>query len=133
MSERTHAETPARASKALEFLTSGYELTLPDVIGRGVFEDDNEEEEDDGLDAAAAARGGTATVGFDGTTVEVADVRFFSMCEHHLLPFFGVARVKYTPRGRVLGLSKVARIIDLFARRLQLQERLTRQVTNKWK
>jgi GTP cyclohydrolase I len=94
--------TPLRVAKAYDFLTSGYEMTVKDAI----FEEQAEE------------------------MVLVRDVEFYSLCEHHVLPFFGKAHVAYLPRGRVIGLSKIARIVDVFARRLQIQERLTNQVAD---
>lgn len=96
--------TPLRVAKAMDFLTSGYELDAEDVVRRAVFAEDCEE------------------------MVIVRDIEFYSMCEHHMLPFFGRAHVGYLPRGKVVGLSKIARVVDVFARRLQVQERLTNQV-----
>jgi GTP cyclohydrolase I len=98
------ARTPGRVSRSLNHLTSGYRLSLADVVGEGVFPE--------------PSRG----------AVVVRRVEFFSLCEHHLLPFYGWMDVGYAPDGRVLGLSKIARIIDMFARRLQTQEHLTAQV-----
>ena len=97
-------DTPQRFAKAMRFLTGGYELDPADVVGNGIFE-----AEGDGV-------------------VLVRDVEFHSLCEHHLLPFSGRMHVAYLPRGRIIGLSKIPRIIDLYARRLQVQERLTEQV-----
>jgi len=97
-------DTPTRAADALAFLTSGYTLDPRDVIGDAVFESTNDE------------------------MVIVNDIEVYSLCEHHLMPFFGSCHVGYLPRGRVIGLSKIARIVDVFARRLQIQENLTRQV-----
>jgi GTP cyclohydrolase I len=96
--------TPARYEKAMRFLTSGYQTKLEDLINNAVFQVQCDE------------------------MVVVKEIEFFSMCEHHLLPFFGRAHVAYLPKDRVLGLSKIPRIVDMFARRLQLQERLTQQV-----
>ncbi len=97
-------KTPARAAEAWRFLTRGYRQTLEDVINGAVFESDYRE------------------------VVVVRDLEFYSLCEHHLLPFFGLLRVAYLPAGRLLGLSKIARVAELFARRLQVQERMTGQI-----
>jgi GTP cyclohydrolase I len=99
-------DTPQRFATAMRFLTAGYEMEVADVVGSGIF----------------AAEG-------DGVVL-VRDVEFHSLCEHHLLPFSGRAHVAYLPRERIIGLSKIARIIDLYARRLQVQERLTEQVAD---
>jgi GTP cyclohydrolase IA len=96
--------TPERVAGSLRFLTEGYEMDARDAIGDALFEQDYDE------------------------IVVVRDIPFFSLCEHHLLPFFGVAHVAYAPQGRVVGLSKLPRLIDVFAHRLQLQERMTRQI-----
>ena len=98
--------TPLRVAKALDFLTSGYNVTVQDVVRNAVFEERCEE------------------------MVIVKDIEFYSMCEHHILPFFGKAHVAYLPNNKVIGLSKVARIVDVFARRLQVQERLTNQIAD---
>ncbi len=99
-------DTPARAAKAMEFLTRGYRQKLEDVINNAIF-----------------------TVE-DNHMVIVKDIELYSLCEHHMLPFFGKCHIGYIPEGKVLGVSKLARIVDLFARRLQIQERLTNQVAN---
>ncbi|KAA6184315.1 GTP cyclohydrolase I FolE [Thiohalocapsa marina] len=98
--------TPLRVAKAMDFLTSGYQLSAEEVIRKAIFEEDVKE------------------------MVVVRDIEFYSMCEHHMLPFFGHAHVGYLPNGKVVGLSKVARVVDVFARRLQVQERLTNQVAD---
>ncbi|WP_430462096.1 GTP cyclohydrolase I FolE [Thalassolituus sp. LLYu03] len=97
-------DTPKRAAKAMKFLTSGYETKLEDVINNAVFTSDNDE------------------------MVVVQGIEFYSLCEHHVLPFIGRCHIGYLPNGKVLGLSKFARIVDLFARRLQIQENLTKQI-----
>lgn len=97
-------ETPMRFAKAFDFLTSGYRQSLPETIGNGIFP-----AEGSGL-------------------VSVNHVEFFSMCEHHMLPFWGHASVAYFPDKKILGLSKIPRLINLFARRIQVQERLTQQI-----
>ena len=96
--------TPDRAEKALRFLTSGYQMDLNQIVNGALFHEKVDE------------------------MIVVKDIEFFSMCEHHLLPFFGKMHVAYLPQGKVIGLSKVPRIVDMFARRLQLQERLTHEV-----
>ena len=98
------ARTPERAEKAFRFLTSGYETDIQSIVNGALFSEKN-----------------------DGMVV-VKDIEFFSMCEHHLLPFFGKMHVAYLPKDKLIGLSKIPRIVDTFARRLQIQERLTQQV-----
>jgi GTP cyclohydrolase I len=97
-------DTPDRAAKAISFLTQGYQQKLEDVVNDAVF-----------------------TVE-DNHMIIVKDIELYSLCEHHMLPFFGKCHIGYIPEGKVLGVSKLARIVDLFARRLQIQERLTNEV-----
>jgi GTP cyclohydrolase I len=97
-------DTPDRAAKAFQFLTRGYTQTLEEVVNGALFPSDSDE------------------------MILVKDIELYSLCEHHLLPFIGKAHVAYIPTGKVLGLSKVARIVDMFARRLQIQEQLTVQI-----
>jgi GTP cyclohydrolase I len=99
-------KTPERFEKAFKFLTSGYHQNLDSVLN-----------------------GATFSVAYDEMVV-VKDIEFFSLCEHHLLPFFGKAHVAYLPNKRVLGLSKIARLVNMFARRLQIQERMTSQIAH---
>ena len=96
--------TPLRMEKALHFLTRGYAQTVESVLHGALFD-----------------------VNYDEMVI-VRDIEFYSLCEHHLLPFFGRAHVAYVPKGKVIGLSKIPRVVDLFARRLQVQERLTQQI-----
>ena len=97
-------KTPERAAQALEFLTSGYRMSVEKILNGALF-----------------------TVTYDEMVI-VKDIEFFSLCEHHLLPFYGKVHVAYIPRDKVVGLSKIPRIVDMFARRLQLQERMTQQI-----
>ena len=96
--------TPARVAAALEFLTRGYDQTVEEVIGTAIFEERHD------------------------SMVMVKDIEVYSLCEHHMLPFFGKAHIAYVPDGRIVGISKFPRIVDVFARRLQLQERLTEEI-----
>jgi GTP cyclohydrolase I len=98
--------TPERVEKSLRWLTQGYNQTIEGVIGQAVFEEKHE------------------------SMIMVRDIEMYSMCEHHMLPFFGRAHVAYIPNGKIIGLSKLPRIVDMFAHRLQLQERLTDQVAD---
>jgi GTP cyclohydrolase I len=97
-------DTPKRAAKAMQFLTHGYQQTVEEIVNGALFESDASE------------------------MVLVSDIELYSMCEHHVLPFIGKCHVAYIPGGKVLGLSKVARIVDMFARRLQIQESLTTEI-----
>ena len=99
-------KTPTRAALALEFLTQGYRQSVEKIVNDAIFDSDASE------------------------IVLVKDIELYSMCEHHLLPFVGKAHVAYIPNGKVIGLSKVARIVDVFARRLQIQENLTVQIAD---
>jgi GTP cyclohydrolase I len=99
-------DTPKRAAKAMQYLCHGYEQSVEDIVNGALFASDNDE------------------------MVIVKDIELYSLCEHHLLPFIGKAHVAYIPTGKVLGLSKIARIVDMFARRLQIQENLTRQIAD---
>ena len=98
--------TPERVHQALHWLTRGYDMSLPDIVGSGVFEEKHEE------------------------MILVRDIELYSLCEHHLLPFFGRAHVAYIPDGRLIGLSKLPRIVEMFARRIQVQERMTDQIAD---
>ncbi len=97
-------KTPARVAASLKWLTRGYDLDVSDVVGDAIFEEQHD------------------------NMIMVRDIELYSMCEHHMLPFFGKAHVAYIPNGRIIGLSKLPRVVDVFARRLQVQERMTEQV-----
>ena len=99
-------DTPKRAAKAFEFITKGYHENVEDVVNGAIFETDNDQ------------------------MIIVKDIELYSLCEHHLLPFIGKCHVGYLPDGKIIGLSKVARIVDVYARRLQVQENLTKQIAD---
>jgi GTP cyclohydrolase I len=99
-------KTPSRVAKSMAWLTRGYELNARDVIGDALFEESHEQ------------------------MVMVRDIEMYSMCEHHMLPFFGKVHVAYIPNGKIVGLSKLPRVVEVFARRLQVQERLGEQIAN---
>ena len=99
-------DTPKRAAKAMEFLTHGYSMNIEEVINGALFPSDTDE------------------------MVIVKNIELYSMCEHHMLPFIGKCHVAYIPNGKVIGLSKIARIVDVFARRLQIQENLTNEIAS---
>lgn len=98
--------TPKRVAKAYEFLTAGYEKDIKEVLNNAIFEEKYDE------------------------MVLVKDIDFYSMCEHHMLPFYGKVHVAYIPNGKIVGLSKIPRIVDVYARRLQVQERMTQQIAD---
>ena len=99
-------DTPVRAAKAMQYLCHGYEQSVEEIVNGALFASDNDE------------------------MIIVDNIELYSLCEHHLLPFIGKAHVAYIPTGKVLGLSKIARLVDMFARRLQIQENLTRQIAD---
>ena len=99
-------KTPERVAKAWEFLSHGYKQDIKKIINGAVFKEKYDQ------------------------MVAVKDIEFYSMCEHHLLPFFGVAHIAYIPNGKIIGLSKIPRVLDMFARRLQVQERMTQEVAS---
>ena len=97
-------KTPMRAARAFEFMTQGYKKNIDDIVNGAIFPSENDE------------------------MVVVQNIEMYSICEHHLLPFFGKAHVGYIPKGKIIGLSKIARIVDMYARRLQVQENLTKEI-----
>jgi len=99
-------KTPERAAKAMQYLTRGYSQSAEEVVNNAIFESENNQ------------------------MILVKDIELYSLCEHHLLPFIGKCHVAYIPTGKVIGLSKIARIVDMFARRLQIQENLTKQIAD---
>jgi GTP cyclohydrolase IA len=99
-------KTPERAAKAYEFMMQGYKKDLNTIVNNAIFKSNDDE------------------------MIIVKDIEMYSMCEHHLLPFFGKAHVGYIPNGKIIGLSKIARIVDMYARRLQVQENLTKEIAN---
>jgi GTP cyclohydrolase I len=97
-------KTPERVAKSMRFLTQGYASSAEEVVGKGIFKEEHD------------------------NMIMVRDIELYSLCEHHMLPFFGKAHVAYIPNGKIVGLSKIPRIVDVYARRLQVQERLTEQI-----
>jgi GTP cyclohydrolase I len=97
-------KTPQRVANSLAFLTEGYSSSAEEVVGKGIFKEEHD------------------------NMIMVRDIELYSLCEHHMLPFFGKAHVAYIPNGKIVGLSKIPRIVDVYARRLQVQERLTEQI-----
>jgi GTP cyclohydrolase I len=97
-------KTPERVAKSMRFLTEGYASSAEEVVGKGIFKEEHD------------------------NMIMVRDIELYSLCEHHMLPFFGKAHVAYIPNGKIVGLSKIPRIVDVYARRLQVQERLTEQI-----
>jgi GTP cyclohydrolase I len=98
--------TPERVSEALRYFTQGYEIDIDDIVAKAIFKEKQEE------------------------MVVLKDIDFYSLCEHHLVPFFGKCHIAYLPKDRIVGLSKLARVVDVFARRLQVQERMTREIAH---
>lgn len=99
-------KTPQRVANSMTFLTEGYSSSAEEVVGKGIFKEEHD------------------------NMIMVRDIELYSMCEHHMLPFFGKAHVAYIPNGKIVGLSKIPRIVDVYARRLQVQERLTEQIAD---
>ncbi len=99
-------KTPQRVANSMTFLTEGYSSSAEEVVGKGVFKEEHD------------------------NMIMVRDIELYSLCEHHMLPFFGKAHVAYIPNGKIVGLSKIPRIVDVYARRLQVQERLTEQIAD---
>jgi len=99
-------KTPARAAAAMQFFTQGYQISLEELLNGAIFEEDN------------------------NNMVMLRNIEFYSMCEHHMVAFFGKCHIAYIPNGKIVGVSKMARIVDMFARRLQVQERLTNQIAD---
>ena len=97
-------KTPERVAKSMKFLTQGYASSAAEVVGKGIFKEEHD------------------------NMIMVRDIELYSLCEHHMLPFFGKAHVAYIPNGKIVGLSKIPRIVDVYARRLQVQERLTEEI-----